>query len=168
MEKRIEEAMNRQINMEYESAYLYLAMSLDAETKGMTGLSQWMFIQWLEELDHARILQKYMLSRGARIDLFSINVVEQKSWKNAFDMIKDSLEHERNVTKSINGLMKMAKELDDFATCSRLQWFVDEQVEEEESMRDVLGMLIMVSDCKASLLQYDRWLGERKYLQKSA
>ena len=161
MEKRIEEAINRQINMELWSAYLYLAMSLDAEAKGMKGVATWMYVQWLEEQEHARILQNYMLSRNARVELLPIAAV-QKSWKCIQNMFSDGLNHEMTVSKMIHDLMKMAKESDDFATCSRLQWFVDEQVEEEESMRDIIGMLDLISDSRISQMQYDRWLGERK------
>lgn len=132
-------AINAQINAELWSAYLYLAMSMDAETKSMKGVANWFFVQWKEEQDHARILEKYLNDRNAKVVLSPIDAVPD-TWESPLDMFIDALAHEQEVTTMIEDLLKLAYHERDFATISRLQWFIDEQVEEEKSVRDVITL----------------------------
>ena len=105
--KQIQDAINTQINDELWSAYLYLSMSMDAESKGLRGVANWMFVQWKEEQDHARILQQYMIEQNARVVLQPITEVPTK-WNSLASMFKDTLSHEKGVTKSINKIATMA------------------------------------------------------------
>lgn len=159
---KLQTAINSQINAELWSAYLYLSMSLDAQSKGLSGVSNWFFVQWKEEQDHARILQEYMLSQDAKVELQPIASVPTK-WNNFVDLFTDSLAHEKEVTAMINDLALMAYEEKDFATLGCLQWFVDEQVEEEESLRAILDTLNLINNDSYGIYQIDCQLGKRVY-----
>lgn len=154
-------ALNAQINAELWSAYLYLSMSLYASRIGLPGLSHWMFVQWQEEQHHARLLQQYMLSQEAPVLLKPISAVPVK-WDDAPEMMRETLLHEREVTSMINDLMNLAADERDFATLSRLRWFVDEQIEEEEQARDLLTALQQVDDDSYGRYQLDRQLLSRQ------
>ncbi len=158
----MQKEINGQINAELWSAYLYLAMSLDAEAKALKGLANWFFIQWLEEQDHARILQNYLVSRGARVLLEPIDGVRQQ-WHNPVEMFEDTLAHEEDVTSMIDSLVSLALKEGDFATLSRLQWFVDEQVEEEDAATLKLEEFRRAGKDENAIRQLDRELAERRY-----
>lgn len=157
----MQNALNKQINAELLSAYLYLAMSLDAESKALKGIANWFFIQWLEEQDHSRILQEYMNSRGAKVKLLPIEAVPNE-WNDVFEMFDDALAHEENVTEMISNLALLARNESDFATLSRLQWLIDEQVEEEQSVNDALAALR-----EMPIYLFDQMMAKRKYSQAS-
>lgn len=133
-------ALNGQVNAELWSAYLYLAMSLDAESKALRGVSNWFYVQWLEEQDHARILQNYVADNNLKVNLQPIDAVPD-TWPGALEMFESALEHEMKVTSLIRDLVRLAMSERDYATLSRLQWFVDEQVEEEKSVREIIDAL---------------------------
>ena len=147
LSKRLHDALNAQINAELWSAYLYLSMSMDAENKGLKGVANWFFVQFREEQDHARILMNYINS--------------------PLDMFKDTLEHEKVVTSMINNLAAIAAEDKDFASSNMLVWFVDEQVEEEESARDMITACEAVEGNKFGLYTLDKELAARVYQQAS-
>lgn len=164
---KMQSAINDQINAELWSAYLYLAMSLDAEAKALRGVANWFFVQWLEEQDHARIFQEYLNSRGAKVVLKQIDSVPEE-WDDPLAMFQAALEHEKVVSEMIDNLVRLAFRERDFATLSRLQWFVDEQVEEEENATDqVVDFAAAVGDA-ALLHRLDEKLAERKYSKASA
>jgi len=104
---RLHNAINAQINAELWSAYLYLAMSLDAESKGYKGVANWFYIQFQEEQAHARIFMNYLNSRDAKVELLPIDEVPS-SWNSVLDMYKQTLEHEKKVTSLINNLAAIA------------------------------------------------------------
>ena len=160
--KTMQKAINKQINAELWSAYLYLAMSMDAEAKTLKGIANWFFVQWLEEQDHARIFQNYMNSIGAKVILHPIDKVET-GWDDPQEMFKETLKHEKEVTEMINGLVRLAMSEGDFATLSRLQWFVDEQVEEEDNARDILDDFSRAGKDFAAILELDSRLGKREH-----
>ena len=160
--KTMQNAINEQINAELWSAYLYLSMSMDAESKAFKGLANWFFVQWLEEQDHARILQNYMNACGAKVILHPIDKVENE-WDNPLDMFKETLRHEKEVTEMINELVRLAINEGDFATLSRLQWFVDEQVEEEENARDLVDDYSRAGKDFGTLIELDSRLAKREY-----
>ena len=162
LSKNLHEAINAQINAELWSAYLYLAMSLDAETKGYKGVANWFYVQFQEEQDHARIFMNYLNSRDAKVTLLPIEEVPA-TWDSVLDMFKQTLEHEKKVTSLINNLAFIANEDRDFASINRLVWFIDEQVEEEESARDMIVAVEAVEDNKYGMYMLDKELAARTY-----
>ena len=160
--KTMQNAINKQINAELWSAYLYLAMSMDAEMKAFKGIANWFFVQWLEEQDHARIFQDYMNRSGSKVILHPIDKVETE-WENPLEMFRQTLKHEKEVTKMINELVRLAMSEGDFSTLSRLQWFVDEQVEEEENARDLVDDFSRAGNDFRTLIELDSRLGKREY-----
>ena len=138
LSQKLHEAINAQINAELWSAYLYLAMSMDAEAKGYKGVANWFYVQFQEEQAHARIFMNYLNSRDAKVTLLPIAEVPA-TWNSVLDMFKQTLEHEKKVTSLINNLAYIANEDRDFASINRLNWFIDEQVEEEESAREMIS-----------------------------
>ena len=154
--------MNAQVNAELWSAYLYLAMSLDAEAKGFKGVANWFYVQFQEEQAHARIFMNYLNSRDAKVELKPIEAVPT-SWNTVLDMFKQTLEHEKKVTSLINNLAAIANEDRDYASINRLNWFIDEQVEEEESAREMIGTVGAVEDNKYGMYMLDKELAARVY-----
>ena len=131
--EKMEKALNEQITHEYASAYLYLAMSACCRDMNFDGFARWFKLQAQEELTHGDKIFDYMVDRGAKVKLLKIDE-PRSDWSEPLEMFKDSLEHEKFVTDLINKLMSIAEEDKDYATRSFLQWFVDEQVEEESSV----------------------------------
>ena len=115
--KKLQDALNAQINAEMWSAYLYLSMSVEAESKGLKGFGNWFFIQFREEQDHARILMNYLLARGGQVLLAPIAEV-RTSWGSQLEAFEDTLAHEKKVTAMINNLYDMAVTEKDHATAN--------------------------------------------------
>lgn len=166
MTQKLHSAINAQINAELWSAYLYLAMSLDAEAKGYKGVANWFYVQFQEEQDHARIFMNYLNSRDAKVELLPIEAVPS-SWDNVLDMFRQTLEHEQKVTSLIRNLAAIADEDRDFASINRLVWFIDEQVEEEESAREMIFALEAVENNKYGMYMLDKELAARVYTTPS-
>ena len=164
--KNLHNAINAQVNAELWSAYLYLAMSLDAESKGYKGIANWFYVQFQEEQDHARIFMNYLNSRDAKVELLPIDPVPS-SWNSILDMYKQTLEHEKKVTAMINNLAAIANEDRDYASVNRLVWFIDEQVEEEESARDMIAAFEAVEGNKYGMYMLDKELAARVYATPS-
>ena len=120
---KLHQAINTQIIAELWSAYLYLAMSLDAEAKGYKGVANWFYVQFQEEQAHARIFMNYLNSVDAKVELLPIAEVKT-SWDSVLDMFKQTLEHEKKVTSLINNLAAIANEDRDFASINRMVWFI--------------------------------------------
>lgn len=158
----LHKAINAQVNAELWSAYLYLAMSLDAEAKGHKGVANWFYIQFQEEQAHARIFMNYLNSRDAKVELLPIEAVPA-TWDSVLDMFKHTLEHEKKVTAMINNLAAIANQDRDFASVNRLNWFIDEQVEEEESARDMIAAVEAVEGNKYGMYMLDKELAARVY-----
>ena len=166
LSQQLHEALNAQINAEMWSAYLYLSMSVDAEAKGLKGVANWFYVQFQEEQDHARILMNYILSRNAEVRLQPIAEV-RTSWSSPLEMFRDTLEHEQKVTAMINNLAAIAAGDKDYASSNMLVWFIDEQVEEEESAREMIGACEAVEGNKFGLYMLDKELAARVYTQAS-
>lgn len=166
LSQKLHDAINAQINAELWSAYLYLAMSMDAESKGYKGVANWFYVQFQEEQDHARIFMNYLNSRDAKVELRPIEEVPS-IWDSVLAMYKQTLEHEKKVTSLINNLAAIANEDRDFASINRLVWFIDEQVEEEESARDMITAVEAVEDNKYGMYMLDKELATRTYTQAS-
>ena len=164
LSQQLHEALNAQINAEMWSAYLYLSMSVDAEAKGLKSVANWFYVQFQEEQDHARILMNYILSRDAEVRLQPIAEV-RTSWDSPLEMFRDTLEHEQKVTAMINNLAAIAAGDKDYASSNMLVWFIDEQVEEEESAREMIGACEAVEGNKFGLYMLDKELAARTYTQ---
>ena len=162
LSKNLHEAVNAQINAELWSAYLYLSMSLDAEAKGLKGVANWFYIQYREEQDHARIFMNFLNSRDAKVELQPIAEVPTV-WNSALDMFKDTLAHEQKVTALIQNLAAIAHDDADFASQNSLVWFINEQVEEEETAREMIAAFDAVEGNKFGLYMLDKELATRTY-----
>ena len=158
----ITKMINDQINAEIWSSYLYLSMSLQAEAYGYRGVSNWFYVQSLEELDHSRILQKYLMAQDERVRLLSVAAVPT-DWPTVLDMFREAQQQEQVVTKSVNNIMLKAQGENDFATSNTLAWFVDEQVEEERSCNLLVRKFEQSADSPASFMQLDYELQKRRY-----
>jgi ferritin len=158
--KKAAKAINAQINREFFSAYLYLAMSSDAMAKGFKGAASWFGTQYKEEESHALKFAHYLQEQGAKVELGAIEKPKGE-WKDLLDMFQEALAHEKQVTGWINGLMTLAIEEKDYATQNMLKWFIDEQVEEEAAATDVVWMLEMSAGSKGALFMADKQLGKR-------
>jgi ferritin len=158
---KLEDAINEQINKELYSGYLYLSMSAYCESESLPGFASWMRAQAQEEVEHAMRLFDYIGARGGRVVLKAIEM-PPPVWKSPQEMFEQVLEHEHKVTGMINRLYELAQQENDYATQMELQWFITEQVEEEESAGQVVEQLKRVGDQPMGLLMMDRQLGERQ------
>ena len=166
MTKKMEEALNAQINAELWSAYLYLSMAANFHAAGLDGIANWFDVQFKEEQDHAAILYNYMLSRDGRVILKPIDAVKA-DWATPLEAFEDTLEHEKKVTAMINSIYAIALDENDYATQNRMQWFIDEQVEEEESARKLIDTFRLIKDNGYALYMIDKELAARAYTQAS-
>ena len=148
LNKKVEEALNAQINAEMWSAYLYLSMAAYCHANGNPGMGNWFQVQFQEEQDHAKIMFNYIIQRGGHVELKAIDAVPT-TWENPLDVFESTLAHEQN----------------DYATQSMLKWFVDEQVEEEENAQNIIDNLRMIKDNGYGLYMLDKELGARVYTQ---
>lgn len=164
MKKKIEDALNAQINAEMWSAYLYLSMAAYCHANGNPGMGKWFEIQFQEEQDHARIFFNYVIQRGGEVRLTAIEEVPTQ-WKSLVDVFESTLEHEKKVTSLINDLCALSMKENDYATQSMLKWFIDEQVEEEENAKTIIDKLKMIKDNGYGLYMIDKELGARVYTQ---
>lgn len=161
--KEIEAAFNDQIKYELESAYIYLAMAAYFEDQGLEGMARWMRAQTQEEVTHAMRFYKHIAERGGRVRLQKI-AEPPHDWESALEAFKAADKHEQFITGRINELVKLGREAKDYASESLLQWFVDEQVEEEESTARVVQQLKVVGEDGRGILMIDRELGQRSFV----
>jgi len=159
--KRMEQAMNDQIRHETFSAYLYASMAAYFHAEGLDGMAQWMKAQAQEELGHALRFFDHIHARGGRVLLQAIDKPEQ-SWDSPLAAFRAALEHERFITGKINELASIADKENDRATATLVQWFVAEQVEEEDSVSKVIRRLERIGESGHGLVMADRELGRRK------
>lgn len=164
LSKKIEDALNAQINAEFWSAYLYLSMAAFAHANSNPGMAHWFEVQYQEELDHVKIFFNYIVQRDGRVQLSPIESVPNE-WKSPLDLFESTLKHEQHVTSLINSLYSLAVQENDFATQSMLKWFVDEQVEEEESAKNIVDNLKMIKDNGYGIYMLDKELAARVYTQ---
>ncbi len=160
LHKKIEEALNKQINHEISAAYSYLAMAAHFEQMSLCGFSSWMLHQRSEELEHAMRLYQYVIDRRGTVELGAIEK-PQSTFGSVREVFEKALELESVNTQAINGLYRLAVELKDYATQSHLQWFLDEQVEEEKSMDQIIGLLEIAGDDKSALLALNHQMAAR-------
>jgi ferritin len=165
--KKMTEAINEQINRELFSEYLYISMQAWFADQSLDGMANWMDAQGKEERFHAMKFFNYLVERGARVKLKAIDEPTYE-FENPIQAFEMALEHEKFISKSINELMDLAIKENDHATRSFLQWYVDEQVEEESSVDRIVNMLKMVGDRGHGIFMIDRELGKRVYTPETA
>jgi ferritin len=153
--KRVEEELNKQLNAELYSAYLYLSMSAYCSDNNLAGFSHWMQLQFGEEQAHAMKFFQYILDRGGKVELTKINQPKQQ-WNGIIDVFDNVLKHEQSITNMINALVDVAMAEGDHATVNLLQWYVSEQVEEEATVSDLLDQLRLIEGKGAGLFMLDR------------
>jgi len=159
--KTMEQALNKQVNRELYSAYLYLAMSSYFETVNMKGFAKWMRVQAKEEQVHALKIYDYIVARGGTVGLLDIEAPKAK-WSSAGKVFDEVYVHEQKVTAMIHGLVDLAVKEKDHATFEMLQWFVKEQVEEEEHASEIVSQIKIVGDVPGHLFCLDHQLGKRE------
>lgn len=160
LSEKMESALNAQINAEFWSAYFYLSMSAHFAKKGLSGFAHWFKKQFEEEQSHATKFMNYVIARGGTVSLLPIDKVAQ-SWKSPLDAFEDTLKHEEEVTALIHNLVTLANEEKDYATASLLQWYVDEQVEEEETAQSYVDALQFIGEDKVGVFMLNKELGAR-------
>jgi ferritin len=156
----MQDALNKQINAELYSSYLYLSMASYFNSNDLAGFGHWMHCQAKEELFHAMKMYKYVLERGGRVILPPIEG-PQTEWENPSAPFEHALQHEIKVTGLINDLVDLAIEEKDHATNNFLQWYVKEQVEEEASATEVVQKLKLTGGQGNGLFMLDNELGQR-------
>ncbi len=162
LSKKMEQALNGQLNAELYSAYLYLSMEACLQAADLPGFANWMCIQTKEEQFHARKFYDYINERGARVTLAEIEA-PPKEWDSPLAIFEAALAHEQKVTGLINELVNLAIEEKDHAADSFLRWFVDEQVEEEDTASTIVGQLKLIKESPQSLFLMDKELGQRVF-----
>lgn len=160
IKKELEKAINDQINQEFSAAYNYLGMSAYFEEENLAGFARWCLIQSEEEVQHAMRLFRYLLDRGGRVGLEKIESPRTR-YDSALQVFQAALAQEQANTRSIDALYQQASGLNDHATISHLQWFVDEQVEEEKLVGEVLSLVERAGSDANALLYLNDKLGGR-------
>lgn len=155
MDSKLLEGLNKQINKELFSAYLYFGMSVYFLETNMEGFAKTIKEQAKEELTHAKKIYNYLITRNEKVNLFPIEAPDT-DWINPIDAIKGALNHEKNVTKSIEELFQIAREVKDYAGEIFLQWFITEQVEEENKFQTLLDKMKNVENCDCEIVHIDR------------
>jgi ferritin len=163
---KMELELNKQINAEYWSAYFYLSMAAYFDHIGLPGCANWMRIQYQEEISHALKFFDYVVERGGRVTLLPVAEVPNE-WDGVINVFEETLKHEQKVTSLINNLMDIAIEERDHAAKSFLQWYVDEQVEEESGVQTIIDQLKMVEGKGNGLFMIDKDLGQRVFVDST-
>jgi len=156
-------ALNDQMNVEMDSAYLYLAMSAYAEDAGFKGVANWLYMQMREETAHAINMYQYILDRGSKPVLKTLAAPEP-AYAGLKDVFEKTLAHEKMVSKRLNDIATLAMKENDHAAYQFIMWYVNEQVEEEASACDILVKLEMIGENKGLQLAMDKELATRTYI----
>lgn len=165
--KKMEKAINDQINAEFFSAYLYLSMATHFDAVSLPGFANWMKQQTQEEMFHGMKMFNYVSDRGGRVILQAI-AQPPSSWKSALEVFQNVLEHEQKVTGLINDLIDLAIKEKDYATNNFLQWFIGEQVEEEATASTLVDRLKLIGNDANGLFVLDTELAARRFTMPTA
>jgi ferritin len=160
LSKNMQDALNEQIKEELFSSYIYLSMAAYCESINLPGFAKWMQAQSQEELEHAMKFYGFIHERGGRVVL---QALEQPplEFEGPVDVFEKTLEHEQYISSKIQDLYALAIEEKDYASFSTLTWFIDEQVEEEQSAEEILQVLKKIKDSSQGLIMLDRQLAQR-------
>ncbi|OIO02724.1 MAG: ferritin [Elusimicrobia bacterium CG_4_10_14_0_2_um_filter_56_8] len=164
--KKVEEAINKQINAEIYSAYLYLGMSARFTELNLKGMANWLYVQAQEEMTHAMKFYRFNLERGGHAKLPAIEGVRD-DWKTPLEMFEAAYEHEQKVSAMINNIVDIALAERDHASASMLTWFVDEQVEEEANASEIADKLKLIGESKEGLFMLDKELSTRVFVDST-
>jgi ferritin len=159
--KKMQNSINEQIKYELESAYLYMAMGAWFQMENYDGMARWMNSQAVEEMGHALRFQNHLIDRDAKVTLKPLNMIKTE-WTSPLDAFSDALAHEKKVTKRIHALVQQADAEKDKALLTFLEWFVNEQVEEESTASKIVTDLERNGDFGYGLIMLDRELGQRQ------
>jgi ferritin len=162
LSKKMEKALNEQINKEMYSAFLYMSMSAQSTNIGLPGFANWFMVQYNEEMEHAMKIYDYINNQGGKVKLMAIDE-PLSDFKDPMDMFKRTLKHEQFVTKCINELVNLSIKEKDHATQIFLQWFVTEQIEEEGNDNDIISKLELAGTKGNGLFMVDKELSTRVY-----
>ena len=162
LSEQLTTALSDQVNAEYYSAYLYLAMSAAADHMGLKGTANWLFVQAQEEMAHGTHMYEYILARGATPVFAGIDK-PPASYADVKDIFEMVLAHEQKVTQRINALATLAMRESDHAGYQFMMWYVDEQVEEESGVMEILDKLRLIGDNTGLLLTLDNELATRVF-----
>ena len=165
--KKMGEALNGQVNAEMYSAYLYLSMESYFRSLNLNGFANWMRVQTQEELMHTMKIYDFINERGGRVTLKAIEGPPTK-WESPLAVFNAVYAHEQKVTGLINKLVDLAIKEKDHATNAFLQWFVNEQVEEESSADEIVQQLKIMKDAPGGMFMLDRELGQRVFTPPAA
>jgi ferritin len=161
MSEEVVEALNKQLNQELRNAYLYFAMAAYFKSLALNGFAHFFMVQAKEEVEHALKIYEYITRRGWSVKLYEV-VPEKTAWTSVEEAVKDFYEAEKRNTQRIWGLVELARKHGDKATEAFLQWFVNEQIEEEEQATDLRTKVELVKGNIAALLALDNILAQRK------
>jgi ferritin len=161
LSKKLNDAIDKQINAELWSAYLYLSMSTYFESINLGGFANWMRVQAQEEVKHAMKFYHHVIERRGRVTVSAITA-PPVNWKSPLQAFEEAFKHEQKVTGLISNLMDMADKEKDYAAASMLKWFIDEQVEEELSTDAIVQQLKLIGNNTGGLFMLNHELGERK------
>lgn len=156
--------INEQINKEFYSAFLYLSMSAYLADIGLQGFANWTRVQYQEELAHATLMYDFLIDRGYKITLKTVEA-PRLDWNGPLEVMEGVQKHEAHVTELINNIYSIAEEAKDRATMSYMNWFVDEQVEEEANAKEIVDKLKLIGDDKSALYLLDKDLATRVFVQ---
>ncbi len=160
LSKKVQDALNAQINMEFHSSYIYLGMSSYCELNNFPGCAQWLRVQSEEEHGHAMRLRSFLLDRDCQVKLLPIAEATTE-YDSVPEVFETALKQEQQVSQSINALYDLAHQEKSFAALVELQWFITEQVEEEKTSRDIVAKFRMIKDDPSAMIDMDRELGSR-------
>lgn len=163
LNKKVEDAINAQVNAEMWSAHLYLSMSCHFAATGLPGVANWFRVQFQEEQAHALKLVDYLVSRNCKPRLMAIQDVPGE-WEGLSDAFYKTLEHEEKVTAMINNLYSLAESEKDYATREMLNGFISEQVEEEDGVRALIDKIKLIGDNGTGIYQLDKELAARTFV----
>ena len=161
MDQKLVDLFQEQIKNEFESAYIYLGMAAYFDASPYAGFASWMHLQFKEEMEHGMRFFNHLIERGHNIKLLPIPAAATH-YDSPLTAFKAALEHEQLVTRLINEMYRVAVEINDYAAQIELQWFIKEQVEEEQQTQQIVDQLALVGDNVAAILAIDRTAGERK------
>ncbi len=160
LSNKMMDSFNNHLKEEFSSAYIYLSMSAHSSFIGLKGFAKWFMAQYHEEMAHAMMFYEYIGRQGGKVRLLTVEEPSSE-YASPIDMFEKTLEHEKFMTKNVNDLMELAIQEKDHATQIFLQWFVSEQVEEEETVNDILAKLKLIGSDTNGLFMMDTELGTR-------
>ena len=161
LSKKLEKLMNEQISHELHAAYLYLGISVAMGAKAFHGTETWMYAQWKEEIEHSMRFLNYLGERGAAVELLPVEGVSTQYGSPA-EAFKAALEHEKKITQKIHDMYDLAVSEKDYESQQMLDWFIKEQIEEEEQTQYFVDRLALAGKDNTAILLIDKEAGERK------